>query len=104
MTLTPVMFPAGISHIGHEFCSNEIFRHGHNGNCVGRSFDGETRSVPESCNHGRALRHEFCCECRQAVCLALGIADIKRDVAAFDVSQRLHIGAEWLREGSAGLL
>ena len=95
---------ARTSHIRDEFCSNKIFRHGHNGNRIGRSLDGEASSIAEGCNHGRALRHEFDCECRQTVYLAVGIANIKRDVATFHVAQRLHIGAKWFGESTAGLL
>src|SRR5262249_35971411 len=40
---------------------------------------------------------------RQAVCFAISIADIEGDVTAFDITKRLHIGAQRLRESSAGL-
>jgi hypothetical protein len=59
-------------------------------------------SVAESGNYRWALRHEFRRECRQAVRLAVGMADIKRDVAAFLIAQRLHIDAQRLSESSAG--
>src|SRR5262249_31328116 len=65
--------------------------------------DGKAGGVAESCNHGRPLRNEFCRECRQAVCFAISIADIEGDVTAFDITKRLHIGAQRLRESSAGL-
>src|SRR5262245_22461516 len=67
-------------------------------------YYGKAAGVAESGNHGWALRHEFRRECRQAVCLAVGIADIKSDVAPFHIAQRMHIGAQRLSEGSAGLL
>src|SRR5262245_16035561 len=68
-----------------------------------RGLDGKASGVAESCNHGRPLRNEFCRECRQAVCFAISIADIEGDVTAFDITKRLHVGAQRLRESSAGL-
>jgi hypothetical protein len=40
---------------------------------------------------------------RQAVYFAIGIADIEGDVTAFDITECLHVSAQWLRESSAGL-
>ena len=69
----------------------------------GRGFDREAGGVTESRDHRRPLRNEFCRECPQAVCFAVGIADIECDITTFDVTKRLHIGSQRLREGSAGL-
>src|SRR5262249_22738950 len=46
-------------------------------------------------------RNEFCRKRRQALYFALGIADIERDVTSFDITERLHVGTQRLREGSA---
>src|SRR5262249_28203089 len=74
---------ARISHIGYKFCPHQVFRHRHNRNYVGCGFDGKAGGVAESGNYGWALRNEFRREGWQAGCLAVGIADIKSDVAAF---------------------
>ena len=49
------------------------------------------------------MRNQFSCKCRQAVCFAVGITDVEGDVTSLDITERLHVGAQRLREGSAGL-
>src|SRR5262245_48662541 len=92
-----------MSHVGYKFCPYQIFRHGNDWNRGSRSFDGKAGGVPESRDHSHPLRDEFRREGRQAVYLAVGIADIEDDVTAFDITERLHVGAQRFREGSAGL-
>src|SRR5258708_9178800 len=92
-----------MSHVGYKLCPHQIFRHGNYWNRGSRGFDGKAGGVPESRDHSHPLRDEFRREGRQAVYLAVGIADIEDDVTAFGITERLHVGAQRFREGSTGL-